>query len=58
MADPVLVAAPLPASPARGEVPTVGVGYFVRKQLDRNTSPLAGEVGRGVSPTLPRGSMK
>ena len=49
---------PLPTSPARGEVPTVGVGYFVRKQLDRNTSPLAGEAGRGVSPTLPRGSMK
>jgi len=58
MADLVFAAAPLPASPARGEVPTVGFGYFVRKQLDRNTSPLVGEAGRGVSPALPRGSMK
>ena len=42
---------PLPASPARGEVPFVDVERFVRQQLDRNTSPLAGEAGRGVSHT-------
>ena len=40
---------PLPASPARGEVRTVFVGRLVQKQLDRNTSPLAGEAGRGVA---------
>jgi len=38
---------PLPASPARGEVLIEDVGRSVLKQLDRNTSPLAGEAGRG-----------
>ena len=41
---------PLPSSPARGEVPTEDVGRCACKQPDRNTSPLAGEDGRGVSP--------
>jgi len=58
MVSLVFAATPLPTSPAKGEVPTVGVGYFVGKQLDRNTSPLVGEAGRGVSPALPRGFMK
>ncbi|KFL25047.1 hypothetical protein JP74_21610 [Devosia sp. 17-2-E-8] len=47
---PSALPAPLPASPARGEVPTVGVESGVHHKLDRNTSPLAGEDGRGVSP--------
>ena len=42
---------PLPSSPARGEVPTVIVEPASHQQLDRNTSPLAGEDGRGVSQT-------
>ncbi|AKR55018.1 hypothetical protein GCM10011321_17940 [Youhaiella tibetensis] len=50
MRDQAMLLTPLPTSPARGEVLTVGVERFVFQQLDRNTSPLAGEAGRGVSP--------
>ncbi|GGF13074.1 hypothetical protein GCM10011321_01460 [Youhaiella tibetensis] len=39
---------PLPASPARREAPIAVVGRFVVRHPDRNTSPAAGEVGRGV----------
>ncbi|MCF1740850.1 cobaltochelatase subunit CobN [Paradevosia shaoguanensis] len=42
---------PLPTSPARGEVPTGDVESGAPHNLDPNTSPLAGEAGRGVSPT-------
>ena len=40
---------PLPASPARGEVLTAFVERLADQYLDRNTSPLAGEAGRGDS---------
>ena len=48
MADMRLWRTPLPASPARGEVLTEVVERYVFQKLDRNTSPLAGEAGRGV----------
>ena len=46
----LVLATPLPSSPASGEVLTPLVGRLPGKQLDRDTSPLAGEVGRGESP--------
>ena len=48
MAEIVRLAIPLPSSPVTGEVLTASVGHSASNKLDRNTSPLAGEDGRGA----------